>query len=173
MRKLAKVNNNLIEIKNVEELKESVVSTGKSLGPFKPKIFQLYELKKKYPDLFGYLHETKDLRERMSSPEWREKLSFNYNIIYPSKELKLKLEEIPLKALETKSCVEISEIKNIPLHWVLKYKSLFLYITSWSNCGLIRIEKSKINFQRLEQTCRLACKQWQSSLVDCIPPRGY
>lgn len=172
MVKSEKVNNyNLI--KNFEELNELVISTGKSFKPSVPGLFHIYELKKEHPNFFGYLQNSEDLKERLSSKGWQDKASFNYSIIYPDKEIKLKFERIPLDELVTKSCATISKAKKISLYLVMEYKSLLLYLPQWRDFGLIQLKKTEIDFKRLEKTCRLSCREWRNSLVDCIPSRGY
>lgn len=171
MSKLDKFNNcNLIV--DVEGLKNHVISTGKPFNSFLSN-FYLFELVKEQPTMLERLQEQNDLKERLSSKEWQERGSIPYSIIYPTKELRARFEEIPFEELENQSCADIYKTREIPLSLVIEYRSLLLYISAWNDSGLIQIPNPKINFRSLKQTCLSRCKEWQKGLVDCFPDEGY
>lgn len=157
-------------ISNREELIEYVA---RGLKPFchSGKIFFLLEEIKSHPECFGYgsLDDVSFPKERLSSKEWKKEMRIEYTIVYPDKKLKVMLEGITKENLESKSCAEILTNNNIPLSLVIEYKTFLLRHTDWTNEKI-----SKLDFSKIENTCRQVCIERKERLVrSCIPISGY
>lgn len=109
-------------------------------------------------------------RENLCSDKYKKLLGVEYYIEFPDSNYKEIIENISLGELESETCRNICEKRNIPWFIIMSYKVFLMELHRAIDLGEA-IPYTEINCEAIENNCNFYCKEWIDGLTEmCVPP---